>query len=205
MKDVPTGELLKSKFVTYEGKRYYASKNYSLKKKTFFKVKNKYYYAKKDCAIARKAFKYKGRTVKPNKKTGAISVKAYKKLKKNTRTFIRVDISSQSIVFYKNGKVKVRGSVVTGKNSTPTPTGTYKIRSKAKNVHLIGDDYDVLVHFWMPFIGNSYGLHDAPWRSAFGGHIYPAGGSHGCINLPYNVAAKIYKYAPVGTKLIVRK
>ena len=42
------------------------------------------------------------------------------------------------------------------------------------------------------------GLHDATWRSTFGGAIYRGGGSHGCINLPYWAAQSIYYNAPTG-------
>ena len=200
------GKPLKSGWVT-NGKRYcYAGKDGKLKHNTMFKVNGKYYYARKNCNIARKKFKYNGMSLTPNKKTGAISAKAYKKAKKRAKTYIRVDISSQSIVFYKHGKKIVSGSVVTGKNSTPTPKGTYRIRAKQKSTYLVRpNEYKVYVKYWMPFIGNSYGLHDAPWRGAFGGNIYKYGGSHGCVNLPNRVASKIYKYAPVGTKVIIRR
>lgn len=36
-------------------------------------------------------------------------------------------------------------------------------------------------------------MHDATWRSNFGGDIYLTNGSHGCINLPLNVAATIFE------------
>ena len=43
----------------------------------------------------------------------------------------------------------------------------------------------------MPFNGG-IGLHDATWRSQFGGNIYVSNGSHGCVNLPYKVAEIIF-------------
>ena len=55
----------------------------------------------------------------------------------------------------------------------------------------------------MPFIGNSIGLHDASWRWQFGGEIYKTNGSHGCVNLPYNVAQTIYDNILPGTKILV--
>ncbi len=45
----------------------------------------------------------------------------------------------------------------------------------------------------MPFNGN-IGMHDATWRSQFGGDIYLTSGSHGCINLPLSKARQIYDY-----------
>ncbi|MDE7429949.1 MAG: L,D-transpeptidase, partial [Lachnospiraceae bacterium] len=46
------------------------------------------------------------------------------------------------------------------------------------------------------------GMHDATWRSEFGGNIYMTNGSHGCINLPYSVAQEIYEYVEKDTPVI---
>jgi hypothetical protein len=54
----------------------------------------------------------------------------------------------------------------------------------------------------MPFKGG-YGLHDATWRSSFGGTIYYYSGSHGCVNLPKSAAKTIYNNVSVGTKVIL--
>ncbi|MBR4020246.1 MAG: L,D-transpeptidase, partial [Firmicutes bacterium] len=48
-----------------------------------------------------------------------------------------------------------------------------------------------------------YGLHDADWRSDFGGSIYYSGGSHGCVNMPPASAAQLYGYVSSGTPVIV--
>ena len=53
----------------------------------------------------------------------------------------------------------------------------------------------------MPFNGN-IGMHDANWRSSFGGDIYKTNGSHGCINLPPSVAQELYGYVEKGTPVI---
>ena len=67
---------------------------------------------------------------------------------------------------------------------------TYK---KSPDV-LDGPGYSTPVTYWMPFNGG-IGLHDATWRSSFGGNIYKTNGSHGCVNLPYNMAKIIYENA----------
>ena len=54
----------------------------------------------------------------------------------------------------------------------------------------------------MPFNCN-VGLHDAPWRSSFGGQIYKSNGSHDCLNLPSANAAKIYKNVDKNTPVII--
>ena len=46
-------------------------------------------------------------------------------------------------------------------------------------------------------------MHDASWRSTFGGTIYKRSGSHGCINLPYSAAKTIYENIEAGYPVLV--
>ena len=116
--------------------------------------------------------------------------------------YIYVSISDQKLWYYKNGVLQLSTSVVTGTRGVhDTPRGSYRIYGKTAGTYLIGDDYKTWVNYWMPFYGG-YGLHDAVWRSNFGGSIYVSNGSHGCVNLPYWAAESIYYSAPVG--LLVR-
>ena len=45
-------------------------------------------------------------------------------------------------------------------------------------------------------------MHDASWRKEFGGEIYRTNGSHGCINLPEEIAETIYGYVEQGFPVI---
>ena len=71
-----------------------------------------------------------------------------------------------------------------------TPAGTYPLTYKQRNAVLKGEGYRTPVDYWMPFNGG-IGMHDATWRSSFGGTIYKTGGSHGCINLPHRNACNL--------------
>ena len=64
-------------------------------------------------------------------------------------------------------------------------------------------DYVSYVDYWMAFIGTSYGIHDASWRSEFGNPIYKGNGSHGCVNTPYSAVQTIYNNIPSGTPVII--
>lgn len=119
-------------------------------------------------------------------------------------TYIEVSLSDQHMWYVKNGDVVLDSPVVSGnRNSMDTPKGYFSILSKASPCTLRGDDYVSYVDYWMAFIGGSYGLHDASWRSSFGGDIYNGDGSHGCVNLPTETAKELYKTASVGTPVIV--
>jgi len=47
------------------------------------------------------------------------------------------------------------------------------------------------------------GLHDATWRSKFGGKIYTYDGSHGCINMPKASAYELYDLIQVGDCVVI--
>ena len=120
-------------------------------------------------------------------------------------TFVEIDLTNQTIVYYKNGNIITQGNIVTGNVSAghATPPGVFKLDWKKKDTVLRGDGYASPVSFWMPFNGG-IGLHDAGWRSVFGGTIYKTNGSHGCVNLPYNVAKDIYYNIEEKTTIICR-
>ena len=122
-----------------------------------------------------------------------------------TGKFIVVDISNQTITLYENNTIILETPVVTGeKYYYDTPTGKFEIKKKETDTYLIGDDYYTHVNYWMPFNGG-IGLHDASWRSKFGGNIYVNNGSHGCVNIPPEYADDIFEIVNKGTKVLVQK
>lgn len=118
-------------------------------------------------------------------------------------TYVEINMAKQHLWFYKDGALVTEGDVVTGNvgNGTATPEGTYSLKYKAKDSVLVGEGYRSRVSFWMPF-NNNIGIHDASWRSAFGGKIYLSSGSHGCVNAPYKLAQSIYSNIEAGTPVI---
>lgn len=123
------------------------------------------------------------------------------------KTRVEVDKDVQKVYLYVNNKMIYDTDCVTGRHNHDTPVGIFAVDYKATNVHLKGfnDDgsrYDSPVSYWMPFNGG-IGLHDATWRGSFGGDIWYYDGSHGCVNLPYDAAKKIYKYVDTGTPVLV--
>ncbi|GAA0180154.1 L,D-transpeptidase family protein [Clostridium sediminicola] len=118
-------------------------------------------------------------------------------------TYVEINLTSQHLWFYKNSSLISEGPVVTGNVSAnnTTPAGIYKLKYKQKNAILHGDNYETEVAYWMPFNGG-IGIHDATWRSTFGGTIYKTSGSHGCVNSPYNLAKKIFNNIRAGVPVI---
>jgi lipoprotein-anchoring transpeptidase ErfK/SrfK len=94
--------------------------------------------------------------------------------------------------------------VVTGNpnRGNSTVRGAYMVNYKQKGATLSGPGYEVKVSYWLPFYGNM-GIHDATWRSSFGGEIYKSRGTHGCVNAPFYLAKTIFENIEEGIPVIV--
>ncbi len=119
-------------------------------------------------------------------------------------TYVEISLSQQHMWYYRLGVLTLESDIVSGNPTTDhgTEKGCFMIAYKARDQVLEGEDYSSAVSYWMPFY-DGVGLHDAPWRSSFGGTIYQYSGSHGCINLPYSVAEELYGYIEGGEAVII--
>ena len=119
-------------------------------------------------------------------------------------TYVEVNLSAQHMYCYKDGALALDADCVTGciAKGTITHVGLYPIYSKERDRDLVGENYRSFVNYWMPFNGGE-GLHDASWRSSYGGGIYLTNGSHGCVNLAKSVAAEVYDIVEIGTPVFI--
>ncbi len=118
-------------------------------------------------------------------------------------TYIEVDMTKQHMYYYVDGELVFDTDVVTGNTGLRrgTPQGVNFVYAKQRNRILRGPDYASPVKYWMPVRGH-VGIHDADWRSRFGGQIYKTDGSHGCINTPPKKMAELYDMVEIGTPVI---
>lgn len=125
--------------------------------------------------------------------------------------YVEIDVSRQHLWVYRDGALAFETDIVSGTmiKAKYTPTGIYYIDYKQRDRVLKGDrlpngtyEYHTLVHYWVPFNGG-IGIHDAYWRSKFGGDIYVKSGSHGCINVPASAAPVIYDLVDLETPIVV--
>ena len=119
-------------------------------------------------------------------------------------TYIEIDMTEQRMYYYADGELTLETDVVTGNTGRRmgTPQGINFVYAKERNRTLRGADYASFVKYWMPVKGN-VGIHDASWRTKFGGQIYKTNGSHGCINTPSDIMSQLYELAEVGTPVIM--
>jgi lipoprotein-anchoring transpeptidase ErfK/SrfK len=87
-----------------------------------------------------------------------------------------------------------------------TPTGDFYVEARQTDQTLtLLDGQQFVVKYWIPFSGNLYGFHDAPWQKfAYGSALYRTQGSHGCVHMPLAAMAYLYNWVQVGTKVTVK-
>ena len=116
---------------------------------------------------------------------------------------IVVSISHQMLWAYKGDKVVLSSYVSTGKVGFATPIGSYAVLTKLPSqtmTGVIGGEYYNVpdVPSVLYFTNSGHALHGTYWHNNFG---WPM--SHGCVNLPLDVAAWLYGWAPVGTPVLI--
>lgn len=138
---------------------------------------------------------------------------------KDWSAYCDIDLTEQRCRYYDAaGTLLWESGCVTGNpnEGDATPTGVYYLNKKTRNETLIGfdedkdgePDYRSPVDYWMPFVGNAIGLHDASWQpsSVFSNpQAYLWAGSHGCVNLPTDKAGELFSMISVGDCVIVHE
>lgn len=118
-------------------------------------------------------------------------------------TFIEISIDEQMMWYYVDGEVYVETPITSGSlaNGGTDPRVVF-VYVKIPNKWLNGPTWHSFVKYWVAIQG-AIGIHDASWRSVYGGTEYLYNGSHGCVNTPLEAMAKLYERVEVGTPVIV--
>lgn len=117
----------------------------------------------------------------------------------NGGKWISVDLNRQRLTAWEGDDVVVSSPVKTGKYGYHTPAGTWQVMSKIPNERMSGNDYDLKdVSYTQYFTPNAIAIHAAYWHNNYNGRP----GSHGCVNVPPNVAEQLFMWSSVGTPVI---
>lgn len=115
--------------------------------------------------------------------------------------WIEVDLSDQKLKAWDGNVLFLESAVSTGLPWWPTPTGEFRIWVKLRATKMEGGQgryyYNLPNVPYVMFFENEnvpgwrgYGLHGTYWHNDFG-----TPRSHGCVNLPTNVARELYYWA----------
>ena len=108
-------------------------------------------------------------------------------------TYLEIDYTNQHLWYFKEGVLQMETDIVSGNiaNGNGSPDGLFKVVYKQSPAVLVGESYESNVEYFIVFAYN-VGVHDASWRSKFGGDIYKNSGSHGCINVSLSAVEELY-------------
>ena len=115
--------------------------------------------------------------------------------------WIDINHSYEYMTVYQGNSVLMETYISTGKAGFETPPGTFYINSKLPEQDMegvIGGEYYNVpsVPSVMYFTDVGHAIHGAYWHNNFGAPM-----SHGCINVPVDLAAYLYSVSPIGTRV----
>lgn len=119
----------------------------------------------------------------------------------NAEKWVLVSLSQQYLWAYQGDVVLWQGYISSGRDEFATPTGTFYVLTKYEKDDmegvLGGEYYNVPeVPDVMYFTNEGHALHGAYWHNNFGTPM-----SHGCVNLPLEVAHWMYAWSPMGMRV----
>jgi hypothetical protein len=135
---------------------------------------------------------------------------------------IYISIAKEALWAYEGNKLITYTLVTNGGADTPTIPGIFHVQEKIRNFVFNSPWPKGSPLYYAPSPTNfavlynadgGYFVHDAPWRWNFGpGSNSVAGspggnytGTHGCTNVPYNIMARIFDWADIGTLIQIVK
>ncbi|AFZ55792.1 L,D-transpeptidase [Anabaena cylindrica FACHB-243] len=125
---------------------------------------------------------------------------AIETLKQSDQRWIQIDLSKQNLIAWEGSKPVYAITISSGKRSTPTRVGTFKIQTKLKKTRMQGRGYNVPNVPHTMYYQGGYAIHGAYWHNRFGTPV-----SHGCVNLAPNHAKWVFEWADVGTPVVIKK
>lgn len=116
---------------------------------------------------------------------------------------IDVDLSSQTATLIENGAVVRSWAISSGKSATPTDTGNFRVYAHVREQTMKSREPDGSITEtpnvpWVTYFNGDEGFHGTYWHNDFGNPR-----SHGCVNMPIDVAKYVYEWSPVGLEVSV--
>lgn len=120
---------------------------------------------------------------------------------------IVVSRNEQMLYAYEGEKLFMEESISTGVELTPTPRGEFRIFRKTPTRYMQGPLPGISDKYWdlpgvpwnLYFTHQGAIIHGTYWHNNFG-----TPSSNGCVNIHYKEAKKLYNWAELGTKVIVK-
>lgn len=114
---------------------------------------------------------------------------------------IEINLSQQRTYLFENNEVVKSWAVSTGLPGTLTPTGNFKVFAHTAMQDMgcyEGAPYCTENVPWITWFAKNIGFHGTYWHNNFGQRM-----SHGCVNLPIDLAKYVYDWSPEGLEISV--
>lgn len=119
--------------------------------------------------------------------------------------YIDVNLATQIMTIFENGKILDSFLISSGKRGMDTPKGEHQIYNK--NPRPWSKKYGLYMPFWMAITSDGkYGIHELPeWPGGYkeGQSHLGIPVSHGCMRLGVGPASFVYNWAEIGTPVLV--
>ncbi|MCX6765796.1 MAG: L,D-transpeptidase family protein [Candidatus Moranbacteria bacterium] len=119
--------------------------------------------------------------------------------------YIDLNVESQVMTIFENGKLVDAFLISSGKRGMGTPQGTFHISNKFPRAW--SKKYGLFMPYWMALVpSGDFGIHELPeWPGGFkeGAAHLGTPVSHGCVRLGVGPAQFVYNWAEIGTPVVV--
>lgn len=135
----------------------------------------------------------------------AEEAKRFTQAKKTEGKYIDINIKSQVMTLFENGKALEAYIISSGKPGMDTPRGEFAIQNKAERPW--SKRYSLYMPFWQAITPDGlYGIHELPeWPGGYkeGANHLGTPVSHGCVRLGVGAANRVYAWTEIGTPIII--
>jgi lipoprotein-anchoring transpeptidase ErfK/SrfK len=119
--------------------------------------------------------------------------------------YMDINLASQVMTIFEQGKVLDAFVVSSGKHGMDTPKGSFKIENKAARPWSAA--YGLFMPNWMALVpSGKFGIHELPeWPGGYkeGESHLGTPVSHGCVRLGVGAAKKVFDWAEIGTPVLI--
>ncbi|MDP1833415.1 MAG: L,D-transpeptidase family protein [Candidatus Moranbacteria bacterium] len=119
--------------------------------------------------------------------------------------YIDINLASQIMTIFEQGKLVDAFVISSGKRGMDTPKGTFKIENKAGRPW--SKAYGLFMPNWMALVpSGKIGIHELPeWPGGYkeGANHLGTPVSHGCVRLGVGAAKKVYDWVEIGTPVVI--
>jgi len=131
--------------------------------------------------------------------------KKYTRSKIKSGKYIDINLSSQIMTIFEEGRLLDSFLVSSGKMGMNTPKGEFAVRNKAPRVW--SRAYGLYMPYWMAIVPDGkFGIHELPeWPGGYkeGANHLGIPVSHGCVRLGVGPAQRVFEWAEISTPIIV--